>query len=407
MTLNRRARARSGAMLIQVAFVLPALLAFVALAIDLSLFYVQQAELQVAATSAAAGATLDLPNSVLATAERLVEANLPSEAYGSVLSNSDVEVGHWDGASRTFSANAAPANAVRVTTRMSDSNGNAAQWLVGTFFGLAPLDLSARATAVLLPGLPGAIGGDNSVSLTGNATTDSYDASAGPYDPATATGNGDVATNGNLSIDGTAMVNGDAHGSSISIGGNGSVTGVTSPLSRPLVLPSVDTTVVSGSNNNSMLPLLQQGNRMISPLDGNRNFELTGLANYSIPAGEYYFNNMDISGQSTLTIEGPTTIFLTGDLDTSGGDVINSTQLPNNLRIFMTGGTAILNASVDWYGLLYAPDTDVTVNGTADVFGAVVGLDVSAGGTADVHFDTSLTTGGVISGLGKGSTVVQ
>jgi hypothetical protein len=128
---------------------------------------------------------------------------------------------------------------------------------------------------------------------------------------------------------------------------------------------------------------------------------------YEIPSGNYYFNDLRITGQSTLTVAGPTVICLTGDLDTSGGDVINSTEDPTNLQIYMTGGSAVLTASVDWYGLLYAPNTIVTVNGTGDIYGAIVGQEVEVAGTSDIHFDTSLAVSDQIVGLAKRSAIVE
>jgi hypothetical protein len=403
----RQSRARSGAMLVQVGFVLLALLTFVALAVDVSLFYLQRAELEVAATSAAAGAAIDLSDNPVGTAVRLAEVNLPPALHGTVLASSDVEVGNWKETTRVFTANATPANAVRVTTRKSSARGNAAQWLAGSLFGLSSIDLSSRATAVLLPELPGAIGATGSISITGNVSIDSYSSSEGSYDPALAGEEGDVVTSGDLSFGGSSIVNGDAKGATVSVSGGAQVTGETSDLRRPLDLPPVDATAVAADNDNDLLPGIMKGNNLVSPLDANRNFTLSSGVDYDIPPGAYYFNDLKISGQSSLRVSGPTTIYLTGDLDTSGGDVINSTEDPNNLRIFMTGGSATINASIDWYGLLYAPTSDVSISGSADIYGAIIGENVFANGTGEIHFDTSLTIGDEVAGIVRRSRVVQ
>jgi hypothetical protein len=394
-------------MIVKVALLMPFLLALVALGVDVGLFYMQLGDLQVAANAAAAGAALDLPSDFTATASRLVESNMPSAIHGTVLAGSDLEVGRWDGRTRTFTANATPANAVRVTTRKSISSGRPAQWLVGSFFGLSALDLSASATAIRLPEIPGALSSRSSIDMKGVVSTDSYDASAGTYNPSAPGGDGDVIAEGAITLGGSAYVNGDAKSASVSLSGNATVTGTTSPLRRPLDLPSVDATAASVTNNNAGLPLVKKGKNLISPLDAQRNFSLTGGVNYQIPPGTYYFNNFSLGGQSTLSVSGPTIIYLTGNFDSSGGDVINSTQIPNNLRIFMTGGTAKVNAGVDWYGLLYAPDTEVSINGNADIFGAVVGRVLETSGTADIHFDLSLTLGDQVVGLSKRSTIVD
>jgi cytoskeletal protein CcmA (bactofilin family) len=273
--------------------------------------------------------------------------------------------------------------------------------------GKSSIDMSATATAALLPELPGAIGSTGSISMKGNASVDSYDSSQGTYDPATAGQDGDIVADGTISLSGSSSIKGDVKGSTVTAQGNSQVSGSTAPSRRPLDFPSVDATEVALENDNDGLPTYTKGKQTISPLDGNRNFSLSGGIDYAIPPGNYYFNDLNLSGQSTLTVSGVTTIYLTGDLDTSGGDVINASQDPNNLRILMTGGTAVINASVDWYGLLYAPDTDVTINGTGEVFGAIIARDVDFGGTGDVHFDLNLTASDVIDGLTKRSAIVQ
>jgi hypothetical protein len=70
--------------------------------------------------------------------------------------------------------------------------------------------------------------------------------------------------------------------------------------------------------------------------------------------------------------------------------VFNTTQLPSNLQIMMTGSTARVTAKVDFYGVVYAPNTAVTVEGSADWYGAVVGKTLYASGSGDFHFDEDL-----------------
>ncbi len=404
---RHRRRSRSGIALTLLAVLFLVLLSFVVLGVDTSLFLTQRAELQVAATAAAAGAALDLPDGATDTALRLAEANMPAAQHGSVLTGSGVEIGYWSESTRVFIPSGTPVNAVRVTTSKSSASGNAVPWLFGQLLGRQDVDLSASATAALLPELPGAIGSTGSISMSGNASTDSYDSTQGPYNPATAGDGGDVVADGSISIGGSATINGDVRGGSVTSSGGATVTGSTSPLRRSLDFPSVDTTEAAINNDNDALPLYEQGNKLVSPLDGDRNFSLSSGVAYGIPQGTYYFNDLKLSGQASLSVTGPTTIYLTGNLDTSGGDVINATEDPNNLRILMTGGTAVINASVDWYGLLYAPDSEVTINGSGDVYGAIIGEEVKFSGTGDIHFDVSLTVSDVIEGIRDRSAIVD
>jgi hypothetical protein len=340
----------------------------------------------------------------LATAVNFARINMPAAEHGQVLVSSDVELGHWNDNTRTFTNGGTPVNAVRVTTRRDSNRGNTVGTFFGQLLGVTEVNITARATAMKLPDLLGAIAASGSISITGNVTIDSYDSTQGSYDPATA---GDIVAGGDVSIGGNAEINGDVRGETVSTSGNAE-TGDTSVSRRKVDYPSVDISDVEENNDNDSLPLIEQGGQEYSPLNSEGNFRLTAGVAYEIPPGVYLFNDLTLDGQSSLNISGPTDIYLTGDLDTSGGNVINSTQDPNNLRIFMTGGTATLSASVDWYGLLYAPDSEIIINGTADIYGAIIGENVTVSGTGDIHFDEGLVLGDDISSqLTKRSNLVQ
>ena len=56
----------------------------------------------------------------------------------------------------------------------------------------------------------------------------------------------------------------------------------------------------------------------------------------------------------------------------------------------MTGGTALVTSENDFYGVIYAPNTAVTIDGSADLFGAVVGKTLTLTGSGTGHYDESL-----------------
>lgn len=401
---------RTAAILLLLVIALVVLLGFAALAIDLSNLYATQAELATAAAAAAAAGAIELPDETGAAniAVQFAELNMPPGPHGSVLSPADVETGHWNTTTRTFTSGGTPLNAVRVTTRRSSANGNPVGPMFGWILGSSGHDLHASATAMLLPLLPGGLSATGDISLSGNVTIDSYHSTEGTYDPATAGDNGDVVTDGSVSITGNVTINGDVTGGDVSAGGGGTVTGDMSEPRRPINLPPVDTSAVETDNDNDQLPLIQQGNKLESPLDADRNFSLSSNADYDVPPGTYYFNDMTLSGQATMNLSGPTVFYLTGNLDTSGGEVVNTTEDPKNLVIFMTGETATVNASVDWYGVLYAPETDIQFTGSSDVYGAIVGASIDASGSGELHYDedVSLVLEGMIE-LPKRSTLVD
>jgi hypothetical protein len=359
----------------------------------LSNFYTPPADGERGAAGAATAGAIELPdeNGAASIAVQFAELNMPAGAHGNVLTAQDVETGYWDASTRTFSTGGTLVNAVRVTTRRSSANGNPVGPMFGWILGSSGHDLEASATAMLLPLLPGGMSAMGDISLSGNVYVDSYHSTEGPYDPGTAGDNGDVAANGDVSVGGNVTVNGDVLGESVSSGGSSTVSGEMSEPRRPINLPSVDATDVETNNDNDQLPLIQRGNRLVSPLDADRNFSLSSNADYDIPPGVYYFNDMSLSGQATMNLSGLTIFYLTGDLDTSGGDVVNTTEDPKNLIIFMTGGSAQVNASVDWYGVIYAPDTDIQLNGSADFYGAIIGATIDGSGSVEVHYDEDVS----------------
>ena len=167
-------RDRDGIAAIVFAIFLPALVAFTALAIDMSYAYWTRTQLQHAASSAAlAGASqLNAPTNTETSvkAEAIVYANhnLPTALHGTTLVAADVTLGNWDAATRTFTPmgttsgpgnacnNPAPAetnpncmtiDAVQAVTRKAQANGNPLNLFLASVIGLAQTDINTSAIA--------------------------------------------------------------------------------------------------------------------------------------------------------------------------------------------------------------------------------------------------------------------
>ena len=84
---------------------------------------------------------------MFAKAQEYVEANMPAAIHGVVLESSDVVRGHWDPESETWTPGAMPFNAVEVTTRQSETNGNALNLFLAPILGVGSLDMEASAVA--------------------------------------------------------------------------------------------------------------------------------------------------------------------------------------------------------------------------------------------------------------------
>jgi hypothetical protein len=123
------------------------MIGFAGLAVDMSYFYAVRNQMQTSADSAALAGAIRMSNvaDMKMEAKKYAQMNIVDDDQ--ILADGDIQRGTWDFASKTFTVGGANANAVRVTTRMAQANGNAA----GTFFagvlGFDNVDISTSAVA--------------------------------------------------------------------------------------------------------------------------------------------------------------------------------------------------------------------------------------------------------------------
>ncbi len=223
---------------------------------------------------------------------------------------------------------------------------------------------------------PGALFGRDDVTLNGNAYTDGYDSSLGPYGGANRFETGSVRSNGSISLVGNAMVKGDAipgPNSSVTTTGNAQVTGLKDPAASTTDYPAA--TIPSNAANLG-------------------NVDLHGNATQTISSGTYYLGDLSISGNAGLIVDpssGPVTIYVTGSLSIAGNGITNLGGAPGQLSIVQIGnGGASFSGNASFAGTVYAPNSAVSLNGNGTLFGALVGASVSVHGNSPIHYDQSL-----------------
>ncbi|MEX2201150.1 MAG: TadG family pilus assembly protein [Dongiaceae bacterium] len=120
-------RDNAGAVVIGGAVMLSVFGGMSGLAIDGGHFYMANHRAEIAAEAAAQAALSSLQDRDQAVAAAIAQAqeHMPVAEYGTVLNASDVVIGRWDAVEERFDAGLEPANAVRVTVRMEEDNGNA------------------------------------------------------------------------------------------------------------------------------------------------------------------------------------------------------------------------------------------------------------------------------------------
>jgi len=201
-------------------------------------------------------------------------------------------------------------------------------------------------------------------------------------------------------------------GGTIKLGNNAVITGTTTNTSTrtldPVVVPSSLTGLSSGG----------------SITVNNNNF-------WTVGSGDYKYDSITLKKNVAMTVTGDATIYVLGDFTTGNnvdititpgssltyyGDGIFSVNQnaalntmekdPNDFIIYSTYSGAngiLLKGNSEFYGAIYAPDTDVKFNQNAAIYGALVGDTVTIGKNANIHYDESLNT--ILGGSSSGYSI--
>jgi hypothetical protein len=260
--------------------------------------------------------------------------------------------------------------------------------------------------------------GDEYVHMDSNSRTDSYDSSVGTYlsqqvngsgSNAYANTDGDIGSNGNISMDSNIGVWGDAHpgpGGTVTCAGGSDpgITGSTTPLTSDSPLPEL------------LVPAI--------PLGGDYIVNTTTLT-----SGSYHFGQLQVNMNKTLTITGPATIVCEDfklksgskiTVDATNGPVeffvLNDFILNSNTLIASTDRTPldvavnlmsdnILDPGVDvnfdedlvdfdsgskMYGSIYAPSASITIDSNFELFGSLLARRVDLNSNCRIHYDEQL-----------------
>ncbi|HEY8666797.1 MAG TPA: pilus assembly protein TadG-related protein [Tepidisphaeraceae bacterium] len=370
-----------GISLIYLTVTMVMLLGFSSLAIDYGRVQCVKTELQSAADAAARAAANNLPNGVTAVQNAAVAVAASNTADGSTVTldaTNDVEFGTWSNSASTFTvltgAARSTANAVRITARRVASRSTGVTLSMTRTFGLASCDVSATCIGLLTTPPPAGLVGLNSVSISGSGNTNSFNSSTGTYSLATALSNGDVLSNGNITVAGTGIIHGDAHpgiGKTVSITGQGSVTGTKTPLNFQLryTTPTLPATYMNAGAVN-----ITSGT-------------------FTVSGGNYYCSSLNISNSATFNCQGPVSVYCSGPVSISGGTIKTYLNRPSNFQIFMLNSSSVtLNGQANFYATIYAPLSDFYQSGQADIYGSVIAKTLNFSGTwaGGVHYDESL-----------------
>ena len=239
-------------------------------------------------------------------------------------------------------------------------------------------------------------------SALGIGRTDSFSRSVGTYSAGPVNNNGDVGSNGNLNcgtIGGNAIAGGNitgANGVARNATAGGTISGAPgmtkwenySPPPMPCNCDELDVDALidfysdPANNDNATLGA---GAGCPGPV----------LGECDLPCGTYFYTDIELNGNRQINTDPPrdpscvVTIYTTGGMDFSGTMDINRDGYAASMRIISNStGTALdIGGNATFTGVLYAPKAHCAMNGTPDVYGAIL---CKTTGVGSVHYDEDL-----------------
>jgi hypothetical protein len=269
--------------------------------------------------------------------------------------------------------------------------------------------------------------GCGALSFSGGATTRSYNSQAlVGGNPVTLNTDGDVGTNGNLTLSGTpTTVNGTLSTPRTGVGSctTNNVTALTvagqATVAEGLVelpqvvsyetppppspLPPTTSVNMNGGFNCGTYPnCAKTGSTVtLSPAPPPAAYDSMGNVSVGpndlvLNEGTYVFNSLSVAGSARITANGKVTIKIAGvgtttPLSLAGNSITNNSYNPSNLQIIYGGtGNISLTGGTATAAILYAPNANVTLSGNGAVYGSIIAGRLSVTGGGDIFYDTSL-----------------
>ncbi len=365
----------------------------------------------------------------LTTNARLINERYHQNMLALYLAEAGADYAIWEinygGADFSDWAGNPAVEATKIINNIQDSNGNVYGNVsislynfgqdivtvrsVGTFISLSGPQVS-RTIQVLLKKhklFQYAILTSDTIDVDGTANkVDSYNSVSGPYGGSNIGEEGNIVTNGQgtpaVTLRGGATIDGDvATGPGGTISTEGGATYSGAPYHNAEVfMPPV---IVPGNLTSSILkPAISlAGSNSLELFTGDYKYESLTLSSKAqlILNGNvnlYFTTNPSIntSAQSQIIIKnGKANIYFDGNVSLAGQGAWNQSGVPSDLSFY--GTDSVSNISLAgigaFYGSFYAPGADYFyISGNSEMFGSVVGKNVSLTGTAQIHFDEQL-----------------
>jgi hypothetical protein len=364
---------RRGVAMLYVVIFMTALVGIASFAVDYSRVQLAKTQLRTA-TDAAARYSVKWISGGQATTLQMANAAASDNAVnGSTLTinSADLVLGNWNTATRKFTANGVPKNAVKIHSVV------AVPLLFGGVIGIRSCNIHADAIGSCIPA--GFIG-FTAVDFKNNTYVASYDSSV-KTNPSKGNSNDNATLASNGSIG--AQNNGDLHGDAF-IGAGGTIasgwtiTGKTETLTAPIPMPADPAWNPTGN-------------------PGGVPAAFTVNAVTTVPGGTYWFTSLTVN--NALKLAGPAVLYVNGNIDI-GANITTYNSIPSNLTIYQLGTGRTFTIGGQIVAKVIAPGSDFVTKNNFNYDGSGMFNSITVKNNGEFYFDEQI-------GSAIGVTLVQ
>jgi type II secretory pathway pseudopilin PulG len=231
---------------------------------------------------------------------------------------------------------------------------------------------------------------------------DSYDSQQGSYTSqinSSLNNQGIIGSNGNVTLSSGNLIFGDVvHGptSKASIPAGATVTGDVTPRPELEVLPPVDVPNIAlgpPKNYTSATPLvIAPGDAGYKSLSIGKNTKAVLKGPLNLVVGDLKLasgGNLEFN-----TADGPVHVFVTNSVDLATGSLVStSTNVTSDSLVMVSapmGKTVKFGSKAQFYGFIYAPDAEVHIASTYEIYGGVSVKRLNLSAQGKMHYDLAL-----------------
>lgn len=258
--------------------------------------------------------------------------------------------------------------------------------------------------------------GREQLTMDSNARIDSYSTALGTSYAAQATNgsgssayaasNGDIGSNGAITMRSNSKVFGDASAgpsSSTTLIGNSVVTGGTTPMSSNITLPSITLPAIASAGNLTITgaTTLGPGSLAYGAFRGNASSTTTIVGPATV-----VFQSFQLRSNASLLVNssnGPVKIYVVDSFILNSNSQLRPLNYrPEDLELNLLSDNIIdpgvvvqldtieFDSNAKMYGTILAPEANIAFNSNFELFGAVMARRVHLDSNSRVHFDENL-----------------